>query len=87
MLPYWGDEFIALIDTRVDSLEVLKEKFEEVTNNWKGTYTDSLRIAYGAVEVDITSKSLNPFLEKADSLMYECKSKYYRESNIDRRKR
>lgn len=81
-----GDEFIILLFADSEKLNELKNKFNSVVANWKGTLVKSLAISCGYVEA-----SLNPDIDcckienLADKKMYEDKSLYYQRKGIDRR--
>ena len=82
-----GDEFCVILnESKQNVLEQLKE-FERLEKNWCGTYSQCLSVSYGAVFLEESpGESLLDIIKEADRRMYRCKSQWYKESGMDRRK-
>lgn len=83
-----GDEFIALLmceDKDAQKIEEIMNTAIKYTNEKNGS---NISVAIGvAVWKDNSEKNYFELEKLADSIMYENKSRYYRESGVDRRKR
>jgi len=79
-----GDEFIALVHT--SDCKALKHYIKSFTDTWSGTFSDHLSVAIGFASVkEYPDLSMEDLEKKAEQMMYEDKSEYYRRSGIDRR--
>lgn len=82
-----GDEFIVLIHTDKDTLEILKGDIISLTKSWHGKLVEELSISCGYVmKSELENPTVTQMAEIADRRMYEAKNEYYRNKGIDRRK-
>lgn len=83
-----GDEFAAILHVDASMVPSYIEALNELTSKWHGKYMDSMSIASGyAAHSEHLDMSYDELEKLADELMYENKSTFYKESNIDRRRR
>lgn len=83
-----GDEFMAILFCEDCDAEKYADLLSTVTNYVNGKMDSDISIAVGVVTWKLNQDKNFFELEKmADVLMYQNKSKFYRESGIDRRKR
>ncbi|MDO4506889.1 MAG: GGDEF domain-containing protein [Spirochaetales bacterium] len=81
-----GDEYSALLKTDRETFEKAKVKLDELCKEWKGNYSQTLRISVGASFNDeAESDNLMDLWKVADKRMYEAKSEHYRKAGMDRR--
>ena len=81
-----GDEYYGLLQADISEFEAAKKKLDELCENWKGVYSDSLKIALGAATPkDVDSKDVLEICKHADKCMYEAKTEWYKSSGINRR--
>ena len=83
-----GDEFAANIIVDEESAKDACSFFEDCMAMWTKKNDMKLVVSYGMVRAsEFEDKSVSELVKAADDLMYEQKAKYYRENNIDRRRR
>lgn len=81
-----GDEYYGLLQADLSEYEAAKNQLDETCENWKGTYSSSLKIAVGAASLkDVESKEIIDICKYADKRMYEAKSEWYKSSGVNRR--
>ena len=81
-----GDEYYGLLQTDITEFEEAKKKLDELCDNWKGKYSDSLKIAVGAATInDVENKDILEICKYADKCMYKAKSDWYISTGINRR--
>ena len=81
-----GDEYYGLLQADLSEYEAAKNQLDETCENWKGTYSNSLKIAVGAASLkDVESKEIIDICKYADKRMYEAKSEWYKNSGVNRR--
>ena len=81
-----GDEYYGLLQADSSEYEAAKEKLDELSDNWKGTYSSSMKIAVGAATIkDVDSNQILDICKHADACMYQAKSDWYKSSGINRR--
>ena len=81
-----GDEYYGLLQADISEFEAARKKLDELCENWKGIYSDSLKIALGAATPkDVDSKDVLEICKHADKCMYEAKTEWYKSSGINRR--
>lgn len=83
-----GDEYYGILRTTLEAYEQGKAEIEKKCEEWKGEYSDKMRISLGCagksdIEGDVNVMEI---CKIADKRMYEAKSAYYRANNIDRRR-
>lgn len=82
-----GDEFTVIMDRPFENPDEKITAFKNKLKEWKGEFVDSINISVGVAAGALHEYlSLDELIEMADKLMYEDKSEYYRQNNIDRRK-
>ena len=83
-----GDEFVAMITVERKQLDKIREEFESMMKNWTGELVNALSVSCGYVtKREYPDLTVGEMEKEADKKMYEAKSRYYKESGIDRRKR
>ncbi len=81
-----GDEYYGLLKADFSEYEAAKQRLDELCEAWKGTYSDSLKIAIGAATLkDVEDKQIFEICKAADKNMYQAKSDWYRSTGINRR--
>ncbi|MCQ2519045.1 MAG: GGDEF domain-containing protein [Lachnospiraceae bacterium] len=81
-----GDEYFGLLQADISEYEAAKAKLDEICENWKGTYSDSMKIAVGAASLkDVESRQMLELCKCADQRMYQAKSEWYKSTGINRR--
>ena len=81
-----GDEYYGLLQADISEFEEAKKLLDELCENWKGVYSDSLKVAVGAATLkDVEDKQIEEICKYADKCMYEAKSKWYESTGINRR--
>ncbi len=81
-----GDEYYGLLLASPSEYQAAKAQLEQMCENWKGTYSDSMRIAIGAaIYEDVENKDILELCKYADKCMYQAKSEWYKQSGINRR--
>ena len=81
-----GDEYYGLLQADSSEYEAAKEKLDELSDNWKGTYSSSMKIAVGAATIkDVDSNQILDICKHADACMYQAKSDWYKSSGVNRR--
>jgi diguanylate cyclase (GGDEF)-like protein len=74
-----GDEFVAIIDKPVDSIDQLGEALHDATENWNGEADGALNIAFGFVTAkEHPGISIDQLTFLADEEMYRKKTEFYR---------
>ena len=82
-----GDEFFAIINASQKQMEELSHAFSERCKKWKGKIVSDLSISLGYVCCsEFPYKSISDLERIADQRMYQDKSRFYRESGIERRR-
>lgn len=77
-----GDEFVAFaVDTEVDEISQMLEGMNEIIEK------ENYHVAIGYHCMDKESLVMDELIKSAESEMYRSKSRFYRESNRDRRNR
>lgn len=80
-----GDEFTAILFT--EHIETIVGRIREIESKWKGEYMDSLSISVGyAAHKDYPDADLKELEKIADAVMYEDKTRYYKENGFERRR-
>jgi diguanylate cyclase (GGDEF)-like protein len=73
-----GDEFVAIMDKPVDSIDQLEEALHSATEDWNGEPDGSLNIAFGFVTAkEHPGISIDQLLFLADEEMYRKKNEFY----------
>lgn len=81
-----GDEYYGLLQASTSEYETAKKLLDELCENWKGTYSNSIKIAIGAASLkDVDSRDVMELCKQADKCMYQAKSEWYKSSGINRR--
>lgn len=81
-----GDEFIAIINTSEETMQTIIENFSKQTSEWKGHFSENLRIPAGYVSGrENPDTPLHEITKLADQRMYKEKSIIYIASGEDRR--
>jgi len=81
-----GDEFCALITSKVENLRNIKSDFDDTVSRWSGEYINNLSISCGYVWKDeLQNPDIKEIVTLADKRMYEDKDNYYKNNKIDRR--
>jgi diguanylate cyclase (GGDEF)-like protein len=74
-----GDEFVAIIDKPVDSIDQLGEALHDAAENWNGEADGALNIAFGFVTAkEHPGISIDQLTFLADEEMYRKKAEFYR---------
>lgn len=82
-----GDEFVVLLNKRLDEIEKMLCAFSELCQQWKGNLVSNPSVSWGLAEArKETALSVDELIELADNRMYAMKSEYYNQNGIDRRK-
>lgn len=82
-----GDEFVVLLNKRLDEIDGMISVFSGLCQNWKGTQVSSPSVSWGLAEArKEASLSVDELIELADSRMYAMKKNFYSQNGIDRRK-
>jgi diguanylate cyclase (GGDEF)-like protein len=82
-----GDEFVAVLDKRVEDLAALLRQFEAEVERWQGEQVGSLDIACGAAcAADHPDGSIDELVFLADEEMYRKKREYYAQPEHERRR-
>lgn len=83
-----GDEFTAILYVSENQLSWIRDDFENVLTEWKGSLVDKVSVSYGYVTgKEAAGKNIHDVSILADKRMYESKSNYYRQKGVDRRGR
>jgi diguanylate cyclase (GGDEF)-like protein len=73
-----GDEFVAIMDKPVDSIDQLGEALHDATENWNGEPDGALNIAFGFVTAkEHPGISIDQLTFLADEEMYRKKTEFY----------
>lgn len=81
-----GDEFIAMLNADSEQLAHIKERFEELTSNYKGNAVDEISVSCGyVVWAENLEMSIIEIQKQADKNMYLNKQAHYASKGIDRR--
>lgn len=81
-----GDEYYGILRADISEYEEAQRQLDELCQNWKGVYSDSLKIAVGAASLkDVDSREILDLCKYADKCMYQAKSEWYKNSGINRR--
>ena len=81
-----GDEYYGLLRADISEYEEAKKQLDEQCDNWKGTYSSSLKIAVGAATLkDVDDRQIIELCKYADKCMYQAKSEWYKNSGVNRR--
>lgn len=81
-----GDEYYGLLQASLSEFEQAKKQLDELSENWKGTYSSSLKIAVGAATLkDVEEKQVLELCKYADKCMYEAKAAWYESTGVSRR--
>lgn len=82
-----GDEFVVLLNKRLNEIDTMLSTFTTLCQEWKGDLVSSPSVSWGLAEARKESGlSVDELIELADSRMYTMKSEYYNQNGIDRRK-
>lgn len=82
-----GDEFIVVLQSTPEQMDILIQELEEAVSNWSGGLVDRMSMAKGYVCCkDFNGKSFAVIEKVAEDRMYADKERYYATSNIPRRK-
>ena len=82
-----GDEFVIFINGNLPDVMLATKKFDELTSLWQGKLVKEMSVSRGiATAADNPDCTLAELEKKADRLMYEDKSEYYRRTGKDRRR-
>jgi diguanylate cyclase (GGDEF)-like protein len=81
-----GDEFVAILNKPIESIENLTREFGALQRKWRGNYINKLSISYGYVKGDECSCSIDKMIFRADEQMYRRKKRYYNNAKNNRRK-
>ncbi len=80
------DEYYGLLKAENSQYEDAKVILDELSENWKGTYSSSMKIAIGAATLkDVDSKDVLEICKYADKRMYQAKTEWYNSLGINRR--
>ncbi|MCR5666545.1 MAG: GGDEF domain-containing protein [Eubacterium sp.] len=83
-----GDEFMAVLTDMTVDIEDAKREFRDITESWKGEYTEHLYVSYGvAFSKDLPEAGVKELARIADQYMYDAKAKFYQKHDINRRRR
>lgn len=82
-----GDEFVVILNKRLNEIPPMIHTFESLCKNWKGEIISSPSVSYGLAEA-LAEPNLNvdQLIELADSRMYLMKQQYYNDKSVNRRK-
>ena len=81
-----GDEYYGLLQADISEYEEAVKVLDELCDNWKGTYSSSMKIAVGAATLkDVNEKQMLEICKFADQRMYEAKSEWYKSTGMNRR--
>ncbi|MCR5099725.1 MAG: GGDEF domain-containing protein [Butyrivibrio sp.] len=81
-----GDEFFVSIQCSKDELLNKIMRFNEICNNFAGSFINSISVSIGYVCAgDYNGKTLDELIHISDEAMYEAKNKYYEKEGIKRR--
>lgn len=82
-----GDEFVVLLNKRLNEIDAMLNTFAELCKNWKGNLVSNPSVSWGLAEAwTEAGLSVDELIELADNRMYGMKSEYYNQNGIDRRK-
>ncbi len=82
-----GDEFVVLLNKRLNEIDDMLVKFSELCQNWKGNQASPPSVSWGLSEARKEKLlSVDELIELADSRMYSMKKDFYSQNGIDRRK-
>lgn len=79
-----GDEFCVILTDTEENAHVCLSRLDQAAAAWKGRYVDGFTVSYG-VSSSRDCDGIDEVVKTADRRMYDCKSRYYRRSGIDRR--
>lgn len=83
-----GDEFVVLSRMNRKQAETITESLNKCVKAWHGNKVESMHLAIGfALAEENKDANCEELVIIADKMMYEAKSRYYKESGIDRRRR
>ena len=83
-----GDEFVVVANMQKPQAEEALERLSREAAAWSGEGAKEMTLAAGcALAADFPGLSAEKLVIEADKAMYAAKSKYYRESGKDRRRR
>lgn len=82
-----GDEFVALLKGKKDSVEAAVKTFDYLTANFKGNLISEISVSKGVVTcLEHPELGFEEVKALADKLMYADKDEYYRRTGKERRK-
>ncbi len=80
-----GDEFAALIHTESQSFDLLMDKLDSLTKEWRGVYSEELSLSVGqASHREFSDADMEKLIKTADTRMYEEKRSYYQSKGFER---
>jgi diguanylate cyclase (GGDEF)-like protein len=83
-----GDEFVALSRMNRKQAETITESLNKCVKAWHGNKVESMHLAIGfALAEENKDANCEELVIIADKMMYEAKSRYYKESGKDRWRR
>ena len=81
-----GDEYYGLLQADISEYESAKKMLDELCENWRGTYSNSLKVAVGAAFLkDVERKEITELCKYADKCMYQAKAEWYEKTKTERR--
>lgn len=81
-----GDEFVAIGCITPENYKCIEDCFIKMIKEWQESNRSELSLSYGvALRRDCRNYTIDEMAKIADKLMYQAKSKYYRNEGIDRR--
>lgn len=81
-----GDEYAALIYTKLDKLELIEKDLRDTVSGWRGERVQDLSISVGcASRREFPNLSVQDLAQKADERMYRAKALHYSTSKMARR--
>lgn len=83
-----GDEFVAMIYSSLNRLQVILSDMDNSISNWKGNLVNDISISYGCVsKAENLNAQIKDITVLADQRMYKNKDDYYQRRGIDRKER
>ncbi len=81
-----GDEYYGLLQADISEYEEALKKLDELSEEWRGEYSNSMKVAVGAASLkDVEGKDIMEICKSADKRMYQAKSEWYERTGINRR--
>ncbi len=82
-----GDEFVVILNKRLNEIQPMLRTFESLCRSWKGELISCPSVSYGLAEAcEEPSLKVDELIELADKRMYSMKNQYYKQNGVDRRK-